>query len=475
MRPRSRYLLVALLVAFTGCDSLTGGEDERITIAEGATLQLTLGQSAPLTAKDASGNTLTGTQVTWSSANTAVASVSAAGEVTAEGTGTTQVTARSGGAEAAIQVVVSFEAAQNQMLINVTGDFTASYVIDLGSGSTGDWVAAMGLQVEFLDRSDWDFGFLFGERWTAATSTGGGAIFALPDGLSAGTYTLPTTIEEALAEDLTALTSPFGTFYREDAQGRFYQYFPSGGTLEITAADMAGTDLSPLGSVQGAASFPAAEYEESYNESTGEFEYDPTGRSVQVDIVFDIPAAVHRAGHVDLTATGGPYPTAVSLEGWASALYNPSWGVEMQGWSVLADGTSLLAELEIASPAEGTFQIGSGAGSYWFEYSGASYLEAPGESGSMTLTEFTAPSGSEYGVVRGSVDLTHRVDELSDRASGEAFTVTGTFAIPVAPEGFAGAGEAGAILADRAAPSPLTRLRRGRGAVGPLEVGPPRR
>lgn len=474
MRPRSRFLLFALLLAFTGCDSVTGGEDQRISIAEGATLQLTLGQSAPLTAKDGSGNTLTSTQVTWSSANTAVASVSAAGQVTGEGTGTTQVTARSGSAEAAIQVVVSFEAAQNQMLINVAGDFTASYVIDLGS-STSDWVAAMGLQVEFLDRSDWDFGFLFGERWSAATSTGGGVAFALPDDLSAGTYTLPTTLEEALAEDLTALTSPFGAFYREDAQGRFYQFFPSGGTLEITAVDMAGTDLNPLGSVQGTASFPAAEYEESYNESTGEYEYDPTGRSVQVDIVFDIPAAVHRAGHMELTATGGPYPTAVSLESWASAWYNPSWGLGMEGWSVLADGTALLAELEIASPAEGTFQIGSGAGSYWSEYSGASYLEAPGESGSMTLTEFTAPSGSGYGVVRGSVDLTHRVDELSDRATGEAFTVTGTFAIPVTPEGLAGAGAGGPILGDRAAPSPLTRQWRGRGAAGPLEVGPPRR
>lgn len=475
MRPRSRYLLFALLVAFTGCDSVTGGGDETISIAEGATLQLTLGQSAPLTAKDGSGNTLTGTQVTWSSANTAVASVSSAGQVTAEGTGTTQVTARFGSAEAAIQVVVSFDAAQNQMLINVAGDFTASYVIDMGSGSTSDWVAAIGLQVEFLDRSDWNFGFLFGERWSATTSTGGGAIFALPDGLSAGTYTLPTTLEEALAEDLTALTTPFGVFYREDAQGRFFQYFPSGGALEITAVEVAGTDLAPLGSVQGTASFPADEYEELYNESTGEFEYDPTGRSVQVDIVFDIPAAVHRAGHMDLTATGGPYPTAVSLEGWASAWYNPSWGLEMEGWTVLNDGTSLWADLEIASPAEGTFQIGSGVGSYWSEYAGASYLEAPGESGSVVLTEFTAPSGSEYGVVRGSVDLTHRVDELSDRATGQAFTVTGTFAIPVAPESFAGAGEGGSSLANRVVPSPLTRLKRARGAAGPLEVGLPRR
>ena len=56
---------------------------------------------------DASGNTLTGTGITWSSSNSAVASVSNDGVVVARSAGTTQITAAAGGLRASITVTVA--------------------------------------------------------------------------------------------------------------------------------------------------------------------------------------------------------------------------------------------------------------------------------------------------------------------------------------------------------------------------------
>lgn len=74
-----------------------------------ASAALDVGQSAALTAvtTDASGNTLSGRTITWSSANASIATVSAAGLVTAVGAGTTSISATSEGKTGVAQVVVT--------------------------------------------------------------------------------------------------------------------------------------------------------------------------------------------------------------------------------------------------------------------------------------------------------------------------------------------------------------------------------
>jgi uncharacterized protein YjdB len=67
-----------------------------------------VGFTAPLTAltRDASGNVLTGRVVTWTSSNTAVASVSSAGVVTGVKVGTATITATSEGKTGTATVTV---------------------------------------------------------------------------------------------------------------------------------------------------------------------------------------------------------------------------------------------------------------------------------------------------------------------------------------------------------------------------------
>jgi uncharacterized protein YjdB len=69
---------------------------------------LTVGDSVALTAtaKDASGNVILDAPITWSSNNTAVASVSSTGVVTAKGGGTATITAQSGSASNTASVLV---------------------------------------------------------------------------------------------------------------------------------------------------------------------------------------------------------------------------------------------------------------------------------------------------------------------------------------------------------------------------------
>jgi len=79
-----------------------------VTVSPGSAA-LDVGQSAPLTAvaTDANGNTLTGRTITWSSANTSIATVTAAGLVKGIGAGTTTINATSEGKTGTAQVVVT--------------------------------------------------------------------------------------------------------------------------------------------------------------------------------------------------------------------------------------------------------------------------------------------------------------------------------------------------------------------------------
>jgi uncharacterized protein YjdB len=70
---------------------------------------LNVGQSTQATAtlKDSSGNVLTGRTITWASSNTAVATVSASGMVTAVAQGTAPITATSGGKSGSVTLTVA--------------------------------------------------------------------------------------------------------------------------------------------------------------------------------------------------------------------------------------------------------------------------------------------------------------------------------------------------------------------------------
>jgi uncharacterized protein YjdB len=97
--------------------------------------------TASFVASDASGNALAGRPVTWSSRNTAVASVSAAGVVTAAGVGTTTIDATVGGVTGSATVTVSPVAVQTVSVtvkptIVVAENATASAVTLDGSGNT---------------------------------------------------------------------------------------------------------------------------------------------------------------------------------------------------------------------------------------------------------------------------------------------------------------------------------------------------
>ncbi len=78
-----------------------------VVVSPGAST-LTVGDSTTLTAtvKDASGNVISGAPVTWSSDNTAAATVSPSGVVTAVGAGTATITAKSGNASGTSAILV---------------------------------------------------------------------------------------------------------------------------------------------------------------------------------------------------------------------------------------------------------------------------------------------------------------------------------------------------------------------------------
>ncbi|MDQ2890432.1 MAG: Ig-like domain-containing protein [Gemmatimonadota bacterium] len=100
-----------------------------VAVSPGAA-SLTTGQAAAFTAtaSDANGNVLSGRLFTWSSANTAIATVSAQGLVTAAGPGTTTITAAAEGKTGSAQIVVTPVAATPVASVAVSPP-TASVIV----------------------------------------------------------------------------------------------------------------------------------------------------------------------------------------------------------------------------------------------------------------------------------------------------------------------------------------------------------
>jgi uncharacterized protein YjdB len=105
---------------------------------DSATLLPGSSSGAGVVAKDANGNVLTGRSVTWSSGNSAVATVSAGGLVTAVASGSTSITATVGGIEGRATVTVSTPPPAAVATVTVTID-SASVVV--GHATTAHAVA----------------------------------------------------------------------------------------------------------------------------------------------------------------------------------------------------------------------------------------------------------------------------------------------------------------------------------------------
>jgi uncharacterized protein YjdB len=102
------------------------------SLQTGATIQLTA------TLKDASGNTLTGRNVSWSASNVSVATVSATGLVTAMGAGSAMVTAASEGKSSQVAVTVSTAAGVYQVPATIKTDCSVDVTASLLT-----WIASV--------------------------------------------------------------------------------------------------------------------------------------------------------------------------------------------------------------------------------------------------------------------------------------------------------------------------------------------
>ena len=100
--------MTALLFAACGGGEASAPKPVAAVDVSPTTINVQPGQSSTLTAtpRDADGNIIAGRQVTWTSGNTAVATVSSAGAVTGVSDGTTSISASVGGVSGSASVTV---------------------------------------------------------------------------------------------------------------------------------------------------------------------------------------------------------------------------------------------------------------------------------------------------------------------------------------------------------------------------------
>lgn len=442
--------LVLLGVSASACDLLTGSEATGIIIDSGGSLELPWGDTVALTVRDANGAVVGSDRVEWSSDHPSIATVSPGGLVAGEGIGSTAIRAELNGARTSIRVQVVVEGAEDIMHIRVTGDLDEEYLVYPGSGP---YSFAVGLQALFPDRPSWAFGYLLGETYSLADDRVGGVVFALPGELAVGVHRLATATTEQLAQaSLIRLDGPIGYLFRETSDRSFYVYPLSEGTLEVTALDELTISFA-AGSIRGAASFSADEYVETYDAMTGRYEPKPTGRSVDVDVVFHIPAGVYYGGYMDLAAVGGTYADEEYVEGWTDGVEDPVYGTVLDLRARDSSGSPVSLELVVDAAAVGTHHVGTGVAARWSQRTSTGWLEASGGSGTVTFAEYVQPTADAWGLARGTLDIGLSVAETSAQEVDEPVDVAGSFAVPIAP--IPGNAASGAAPDQRALPALL--------------------
>ena len=142
----ARWLTVLFAAQFTACggggsDGPTGGDGVASVALNAPSLSMLVGATDQLTAtaKDAQGNAVaTAPAATWTSSNTAVATVSGTGLVTAVVVGTASITARISGKSAVAQVAVV--AAATTVSINMPGLTFTPFRATLKQGGTVNYI-----------------------------------------------------------------------------------------------------------------------------------------------------------------------------------------------------------------------------------------------------------------------------------------------------------------------------------------------
>ncbi|MQA92732.1 MAG: hypothetical protein GEU90_21330 [Gemmatimonas sp.] len=161
------------------------GTVEEVTVAP-STATIALGATSQLTASvlDSLGNILSGKTVTWSSSNTAVATVSSGGVVTAQGVGSASITARVDGESSSASITVQAE-----------GDPTvASVTVSPSSAS----VSVGGSRQLTATAWDADGNAIPGKDFTWSTSNNSVAavsLLGLVTGQAAGTVTVTAAVD----------------------------------------------------------------------------------------------------------------------------------------------------------------------------------------------------------------------------------------------------------------------------------------
>jgi uncharacterized protein YjdB len=181
----------------------------------------TVGDSVKLsaTARDGSGNVLTGRQVVWTSGDTTKAKVSGAGMVTAFGAGTATITAtaegRTGHATITITAAPAIGFSQNSVSLNTQVGQSASQTVNVTNAGGG---TLTGLEGAVLYQSGQPSGWLRAElNGTAAPATL--TLTANAANLAAGTYnatvvirsTVPGVAERSVAVTFAVAQVPIAT------------------------------------------------------------------------------------------------------------------------------------------------------------------------------------------------------------------------------------------------------------------------
>jgi hypothetical protein len=180
--------LTTVLLALCACSSSEPRVPTTITLNPSSVSFTALDQTQQLSASvtDQSGNPLTETNVSWSSSNAAVATVSSTGLVTATGVGTAQVTAASGSANTVAEVAVVQTPTQ---LTKISGD---------GQNAVAGAVVAEPLVVEVRDA--------LGNPVTGAT-----VVFAISQGGGSVDPTSVTTSSDGRASTTLTMGPRVGT------------------------------------------------------------------------------------------------------------------------------------------------------------------------------------------------------------------------------------------------------------------------
>ncbi|MGH7466795.1 MAG: Ig-like domain-containing protein [Longimicrobiales bacterium] len=286
IRFRAMSFLAFAALLMVNCDkSVTDVPVEAVAVELNQTLlNLRVGETAQLTGvpKSASGQALTGRQVTWSSANSAVAAVSPTGQVTAMGGGSTTVTATSGSATgtAAVNVTVpvasvvvtptnvSLQVGQTQLLSasardlagntlsgrpftwsslnpNVatvdanglvraagTGSTTVSATTEGRSGSVTVTVTPAGFTVSVTN-----------QLIRPVNLTSNGVLFGTVPAQSIASFNLQPTASFSLRWDLVRVTTTAGTPVGEEVNGLFNPITNPSGTITYDIDNEVGTTI----------------------------------------------------------------------------------------------------------------------------------------------------------------------------------------------------------------------------------------